>query len=110
MLLTPKCCSMKLASRRIDSYDVALEQYASALRYFLEVDDHRRAASAVLGLGEVHQLVGDLDDADQWFGCALAQSGEAGDRNLQLRALVMLTSVASDRNDTAQTRERIQTA
>jgi CHAT domain-containing protein len=93
-----------------DSYDVALEQYASALRYFLDVNDHRRAASAVIGLGEVHQLVGDLNEADQWFDCGRAQSQEAGDRNLQLRALAMLASVASDRNDTAQTRERIQTA
>ncbi|HLK12361.1 MAG TPA: CHAT domain-containing protein [Candidatus Binatia bacterium] len=99
-----------LFSQNRDRYDVALQLYDSALADFLRADDHQRAAEALIGLGEVHQLVGDLDEAERWFHDALGQASEAGDRNLQLRALGMLASVANDRDDTAQTRQCTQTA
>lgn len=93
-----------------DRYDAALPLYLTALRGSLRADDHRRAAQALIGLGEVHQLIGDLDDAERWFNDALEQGCAAHDLNLQFRVQVMLASVAADRENAKQMGDRTQAA
>src|SRR5439155_645567 len=79
-----------------DEYDVALARYNRAAQYFLRAGDHRRATRALIGIAEVYQLIGDLDEAERWLKDALAEADAADDRNLQFRVQAMLASVAVD--------------
>jgi len=82
-----------------DEYDVALERYSRSAQYFLRAGDHKLATRALIGIAEVYQLIGDLDEAERWLKDALAEADAARDRNLQFRVQAMLASVAVDAED-----------
>jgi len=91
----------------LDRYDEAIENYDRSAQYSLKKSNHEHAAKALIGRGEARQLIGDLDQGEQSFWEALGEARRAGDRNLQVRVLAMLASVAADRENVELMTERI---
>jgi len=87
------------ALQDLDQYDEALSFYEDALRYYLKSGDHLHAARAYMGIGEVCQLAGELDQAERSFRDASEEARAAGDENAQLRVRAFLASISSDRED-----------